>query len=785
MSQPEDQHTSIFAVDVERYGDVRRTDRHQKVVRDGLYAALHHAFDRAGVPWGYHEDRGDGLFALLTDVAKSELVASLPHELAAALREHNADHGPETQIRLKVAIHAGEVGTDDNGKHGTDLNHAFRLLDCDPLRDALSASPGVLALAVSDWFYEHVVKHQPAANPGIYKPSAVRQKETATTAWICTPDYPAAPRSTRKRSIPRPVIRIPQLKLPTPHMSKPRWELVVLTVFLLLVPMTDILAGATPPETKCANPVQLNVLTSTEMAPALRQLALDFEHEEIRDNDSGCRPARLLVVADTYDGAVDALGRGWSGRDDLRDHGPEPHVWVPDSTADIDHVRERLTASSEVDLEPRPGIAQSPLVLAIPPDMANYLRPDQQRFSWDVIAHHSRDVGFIRPDPRTSSAGLLGTIAIYQHRLGNSQLTSTTFAMPTTPRVVHEAEDDMPYAAGMDSGDLLCQLRNNPQQLRAALVSEKAVIDYNRGAQLGSHCSTTSTPPTALDPLYPRLGTPVQDYPFVVVRWTDRPENRQRAAVIDRFYDYLRGRQSAETLRFNGFRDPQGHVGRFDGPIPELPTALQITPDSAFDQVQAAATSGSKHARVLFAVDTSATMGTPFGSGTRLQASTELVRRLTALFNPTDDVGLLTFSDTERDLVPLSPGQANAVRLAARVDLPASKTKADVYNAVRAGVSRLRTASSATSSSLLVLITDGATADVSQTDLPTLQTDIAAPTDQATKVLAVSVQTARCHATGLDAVARGTGGDCVDLTDLDQGITAVLDQVAGQLWGTQ
>ncbi|GLW95448.1 vWA domain-containing protein [Actinokineospora globicatena] len=780
MSQPADKHTSILAVDVESYGDVRRTDRHQKVVRDGLYAALHRALDRARLPWGYHEDRGDGLFLLVPDVPKGELVASLPHELAAALREHNADHGPETQIRLRVVVHAGEVGTDDNGKHGRDLDHAFRLLDSQPLRDVLADSSGVLAIAVSDWFFEHVVKHQPAANPAIYRSYTVRQKETKTTTWICTPDSPRPVRA--KPSLRLPAVQLP--KLPKVQLPRPRWQAVVLTSLLLLAPTTNLLAGAAAPDTRCANPVQLNVLTSTEMAPALRLLALNFERTSYQADENKCRQARVLVMADTYGGAVDALGQGWSGGNDLRDHGPEPHVWVPDSTVDIDHVAARLAKVPGIGatLEQRPGIARSPIVLAAPKSVVDALRPvGGQWVTWQsVVQAASSRGGFSRPDPRSSSAGMLATIAYFRYRLDQPQLTPQVMSAESVPRLVHGAEREIPFAPNRDSGSLLCTIRANPGQL-AALVSEKAVIDYNRGRQLGSDCSATARP-EALTPLYLRTDSPVQDYPFVVVRWTDRPEHHQRRQVIDRFYEYLMSPSAAADLRNSGFRDPGGHIGRDEGQVPALPRPLPVSPESAFDEVESAAVAGSTHPRVLFAVDVGQTMGAPFQRGNRVQAATELVRRLLQEFGDTDEVGLLAFGRTAEDVVPLGTGQTSAIRKAARPDFPLTAGNSDVYGAIEAGMDRLRADRTADGTDLLVIVTDSATADVSQADMPALKAKVAGQGPRPTRLLVINLLAGACRSAGLTDIATAAAGRCIDLASVETDAARLANLVAIGLW---
>jgi hypothetical protein len=147
------------------------------------------AFGHAGISWDDcgHEDRGDGVFVLVpAEVPKALLAESLPPALVTALRAHNGAHpGPE-RIRLRMVLHAGEIHYDQHGVTAAAVNLAFRLLDAGPLKAALASSPGVLAVIVSSWFFEEVVRHSSVA-PG-YRQVGVAVKETTTTGWICLPD---------------------------------------------------------------------------------------------------------------------------------------------------------------------------------------------------------------------------------------------------------------------------------------------------------------------------------------------------------------------------------------------------------------------------------------------------------------------------------------------------------------------------------------------------------------------------------------------------------------------
>ena len=184
-------HRSIVVVDVEGFGDERRTNWHQIAVRAGLYRSVQEAFDHAGIPWADcdHEDRGDGVFVLVPpDVPKELLVESLPPALVTALDRHNSTHQALEQIRLRMALHAGEINYDEHGTTAAAVNLAFRLSDADALKAALAASPGVLAVIASSWFFQEVVRHNPACNADAYRRIRVTVKETTTIGWIHLPD---------------------------------------------------------------------------------------------------------------------------------------------------------------------------------------------------------------------------------------------------------------------------------------------------------------------------------------------------------------------------------------------------------------------------------------------------------------------------------------------------------------------------------------------------------------------------------------------------------------------
>jgi tetratricopeptide (TPR) repeat protein len=188
-------HRTILVVDVERFGSPTRTDRDRVAIRSGLYRVLETALTAAAVPWADcdRQNLGDGVLVIIPPaVPKSVLIESLPDRLTVELHAYNESLDPARQIRLRMALHAGEVRYDDHGVVGTSVNHAFRLLDATAFKTAFARSAEPLGVITSSWFFEDVVRHSDESTA--YRPVRVVAKETDTTAWVRLDDsaVPAA-----------------------------------------------------------------------------------------------------------------------------------------------------------------------------------------------------------------------------------------------------------------------------------------------------------------------------------------------------------------------------------------------------------------------------------------------------------------------------------------------------------------------------------------------------------------------------------------------------------------
>jgi effector-associated domain 2 (EAD2)-containing protein len=188
----DDEHNTICAFDIEGFGGKKRTRPEYVALREGMYTAVERAFEQSGISLAdcYHEGAGDSILALApSTVGKSTFAGDVPAALVAALMEHNAEHPPAEQLRLRMALHAGEITRDAHGVAGQAIIHTARLLDSPPLKDGLRESTGVLAIIASAWFYDEVIRQYPEFAPEEYERTAVTVKETSGFGWIRLPDY--------------------------------------------------------------------------------------------------------------------------------------------------------------------------------------------------------------------------------------------------------------------------------------------------------------------------------------------------------------------------------------------------------------------------------------------------------------------------------------------------------------------------------------------------------------------------------------------------------------------
>jgi hypothetical protein len=180
-------YRTLLLFDIEQFGS--RDDVEQAFLRRVLYDVVDATLTAADVDEtaSLRADRGDSVMELIdTRVSVPALVKTLLTETPALLHSKNRLLASSARMRLRIVLSSGYVAVDElDGWVGSDLNHAVRLLDADPLRDALKQSDAGSVLCVSDGVYQGVVRHGPlGVRPDDFHRVTVDTKEGPTVAWL-------------------------------------------------------------------------------------------------------------------------------------------------------------------------------------------------------------------------------------------------------------------------------------------------------------------------------------------------------------------------------------------------------------------------------------------------------------------------------------------------------------------------------------------------------------------------------------------------------------------------
>lgn len=186
------EYRALLAVDIEKSSG--RGDPALLAIRNALARAVAESVERSGIAWDacIREDLGDGLRVVApSGASRAALIHPLTAELGARLQAHNRYAGPLTRIRVRMAVHAGDVLIGADGSPaGASLAVLARMLESKACRDALKDAPETtpLALVVSQHVYEETVVHgYPGVDPDDFEAVDIVEKEYHARGWLHVP----------------------------------------------------------------------------------------------------------------------------------------------------------------------------------------------------------------------------------------------------------------------------------------------------------------------------------------------------------------------------------------------------------------------------------------------------------------------------------------------------------------------------------------------------------------------------------------------------------------------
>ncbi|MFF7965169.1 hypothetical protein ACFZC3_07350 [Streptomyces sp. NPDC007903] len=178
---------SLFSVDAEGYGRSHPGRQHW------MQEAIDHVLTQAAVEVGFERQEwqtqtgGDSAFSVLgVDASEPLLVDDFVRHLDSALREVNDGREAGARLRLRAAFHHGVAVPARGGFSDRGPVETARILDCEPLREALRLSPAaVLATAVSrEVFHTVIGGAYTTLRPDEFREFRVRSKEFDDAVWI-------------------------------------------------------------------------------------------------------------------------------------------------------------------------------------------------------------------------------------------------------------------------------------------------------------------------------------------------------------------------------------------------------------------------------------------------------------------------------------------------------------------------------------------------------------------------------------------------------------------------
>lgn len=191
--RPDRNFYTVVLIDVSRSAAVTGIQRQRKL-RNDLYDLVDSVVDYDGlsldaIPFS---DTGDGLRLCipLNRIQPTHVVDLFVLGFTARLQVLRGAAAGGPRMRLRVAFDLGLVEPHRDGWAGEPLVRVARLIDAQPLRDAMRPERGGpdVGAVVSDVLFDSVIRHGHGyLTPSYFQPVQVRVKEFAARAWLLSP----------------------------------------------------------------------------------------------------------------------------------------------------------------------------------------------------------------------------------------------------------------------------------------------------------------------------------------------------------------------------------------------------------------------------------------------------------------------------------------------------------------------------------------------------------------------------------------------------------------------
>jgi Ca-activated chloride channel family protein len=549
--------------------------------------------------------------------------------------------------------------------------------------------------------------------------------------------------------------------------------------------------------------VPIEIASSQEKSALLAEIARDYNASAARVSG---RCVRVNVTRRASGEVEEALARGWDPKLD----GDPPVVWSPAARTWTILLQRHRAARGLSDLLPSnlPSLVQSPLVIAMPRDMAVALGYPDRALGWSDILALARDPagwGSVKhpewdpfrlgkTNPTISTSGLHALVSTYFAAAGVQRpLVEADLSNPSTVAYVRDVESAVVHYGEAVSTFLVNLLDADRRGASLTFVSaiameEKQVRDYNNGDPLSLGIAGVG-PRVPLVAIYPKEGTLMADHPYAILNapWVDDLEREAASA----FLSHLLLPSVQDRFAGAAFRDHAGTAGReinaANGLNPREPRLVIQLPDAAvLERMQGSWNDLRKRAHILIAIDVSRPMGEPLIAGGQSKLALAKQAASTALeqLAVDDDVGIWVFGEAAaggqpyRELAPIAPLASRREQLRALIaGLVPSTEATPLFATTRALVRSLAERFDPKRIDAAVLLTTGRNDDPRDQNRQELLRELQSQNDaRFVRVFAVTYGP-RADAESMELIAKAARGAVYPASDpktIDRVITNIL-----------
>ncbi len=366
-----------------------------------------------------------------------------------------------------------------------------------------------------------------------------------------------------------------------------------------------------------------------------------------------------------------------------------------------------------------PSLVRTPLVIAMWEPMAkalgwpkkklgfaDILKLAQSRAGWGDYGHPEfGDFKLVHTNPDFSTAGLSSVVAEYYSATGKKE-GLVEADLPRARAKVKAIESSIVHY-GDTTLFIEDQLkREGPGYASAVAMEEATLVDFNlhRGSR------------DKLVAIYPREGTFYSDDPYITLNapWVSAAQKQGSAAL----QEFLSTRLTPELVARYGFRPgalkakPTAPLDAEHGVDPAQPTRVLGLPEPrVLAALKTAWREDRKPANVLLVLDTSGSMV----QEQRLERAKQGLAAFLAQVAPQDRVGLTSFSDEIRPLVPIGSMADNKAKLQQVIAGVNADGGTKIYDVTAAAVAQVAKIADKSRINAVVLLTDGEDTDSDRT----------------------------------------------------------------------